>query len=889
MLELVVRNVEAATTETGPAANVAEVDKVAAPTADRDKEEPPSPQYEPDQPPTPQDITPIYATAINEDGNDVAEDVDNIYGNISESVSEAAKTGCEFSDNTEGKQQDSDDNSVVFISERSLALTDNDQASPGSYDSEADSEYGTAASVANSLQSLSAALCTIDDTERWEATCRLFCHNQAHTAHDQGAKLLGTKRRLRPYQMEAAYELLQRSFGGQFHGGIMALGTGLGKTVASLAAIAIMRLVELNNSEVKQDWDIGVTANRRHNGPGMMGPCPSGNPWSIECCCVAGSLSSKIALQLGPGPSLILTPAGITSQFAGEATNYLEKQVQRPESDTCIPFVDTIDVSANSTLARDIRDDILTGFIGDQPIYMAPKKGDLQAVPAFVQGSGSQMGYTAGQVQQLFCKHRLLVVSSSPLSLLAKGEDYRSGFAQAYDLQQQQRRAAKRYIARWAVAPRFVILDEFHTVKDKATVVYKTLQQIRSQAAPGHSFKLAALSATPISVSLQRSLSSVLSLIIPPGGGVDAFCRAAQTIDSATKAGKPKDVDKYNDAITTCCKLLGSIMTLRTTRSLFHGNVLVPLPELHSKQIPCRSVRAQRDDFRRRLGELTAAWSQEIRASLRNQAPGSDDALQDRFFNFVRYNPSFMLTLWLASFPGIVDLPDELSSNPGEWLNSDKLGNTVATSEGRADHTVGRYIDIITGGSGKIEQLSQCLGRAREDLHRSCAGDDGQPAPVLKKHACVFTSRPGIALIVAAYADKHWASEWEVVMVLSAATPEGKKAIGGAFHDIPIGSVEKPTLFIATVGTCGTGLDSLQKANHAVLFDLPFVESERKQARGRIWRSGQRFPCYWTELWAADSDAEVLINDRHERRMEVFNRVLSCHSGDGSRAGGSEQ
>ncbi|KAK4150419.1 hypothetical protein C8A00DRAFT_18042 [Chaetomidium leptoderma] len=126
-------------------------------------------------------------------------------------------------------------------------------------------------------------------------------------------------------------------------------------------------------------------------------------------------------------------------------------------------------------------------------------------------------------------------------------------------------------------------------------------------------------------------------------------------------------------------------------------------------------------------------------------------------------------------------------------------------------------------------------------------------------------------------------------MVLSAATLEGKKAISGAFRDIPIGSAEKPTLFIATVGTCGTGLDSLQKANHAVLFDLPFVESERKQARGRIWRSGQRFPCYWTELWAGDSDAEVLINDRHERRMEAFNRVLSRHSGDGGRARGSGQ
>ncbi|KAK4034072.1 hypothetical protein C8A01DRAFT_19065, partial [Parachaetomium inaequale] len=59
------------------------------------------------------------------------------------------------------------------------------------------------------------------------------------------------------------------------------------------------------------------------------------------------------------------------------------------------------------------------------------------------------------------------------------------------------------------------------------------------------------------------------------------------------------------------------------------------------------------------------------------------------------------------------------------------------------------------------------------------------------------------------------------------------------------------------------------------------VEPERKQARGRIWISGQRFTCHWTELWAGDSDAEVLINDRHERRMEAFNRVLSRHSGDG--------
>jgi hypothetical protein len=78
-------------------------------------------------------------------------------------------------------------------------------------------------------------------------------------------------------------------------------------------------------------------------------------------------------------------------------------------------------------------------------------------------------------------------------------------------------------------------------------------------------------------------------------------------------------------------------------------------------------------------------------------------------------------------------------------------------------------------------------------------------------------------------------------MVLSAATADGKKAIEGALHDIPIGLPEKPTLFIATVGSCGTGLDNLQKASHAILFDPPFIESDPKEACGRVSRPGQRF------------------------------------------------
>ncbi len=75
------------------------------------------------------------------------------------------------------------------------------------------------------------------------------------------------------------------------------------------------------------------------------------------------------------------------------------------------------------------------------------------------------------------------------------------------------------------------------------------------------------------------------------------------------------------------------------------------------------------------------------------------------------------------------------------------------------------------------------------------------------------------------------------------------------------------SLELGMAGTTGTGIDSLQRANHAFLFELPFVEAEGQRAAGRIHGAGQQLPCHGTTLWAADSEAETLIKKRHERRM----------------------
>lgn len=73
-------------------------------------------------------------------------------------------------------------------------------------------------------------------------------------------------------------------------------------------------------------------------------------------------------------------------------------------------------------------------------------------------------------------------------------------------------------------------------------------------------------------------------------------------------------------------------------------------------------------------------------------------------------------------------------------------------------------------------------------------------------------------------------------MMLSGAIKKGKQVIRSAFTDIPIRDERKPTLLMATTGLCGTGVDGLQRANRGgVLFDMPFVESVRKQTPGRLF------------------------------------------------------
>lgn len=206
------------------------------------------------------------------------------------------------------------------------------------------------------------------------------------------------------------------------------------------------------------------------------------------------------------------------------------------------------------------------------------------------------------------------------------------------------------------------------------------------------------------------------------------------------------------------------------------------------------------------------------------------------------------------------------------WLNANELPKDVDTVEGRRSHAVFTHIDNLFEGSGKIARIRELLHTAT--LDRTLAVGAGPDATPLKKHACVFTARPGTAFLLACWADKNLSTWWKVVVLL-ATTKDRQAVIDTAFEDAPFGEDGLPTLFIASIRVCGIGMNGLQKANHCIIAELPLSESQTDQAVGREHRMGQRFPVTCTILNSDDNVVDKAINDRHRRRDAAWGDIMS--------------
>ena len=156
--------------------------------------------------------------------------------------------------------------------------------------------------------------------EEWDETCNFFAYSPALGEKGMGKMLYGTKRTLRRGQMHGVWHFLNATYGQGRIGYINALDTGFGKTMVSLAIVAVLRTVEV----------MGLLCR------GEPAKCPLAAQFDYQhCVCRARSLMSAIHRGLAEGITLFLEPKSTLTGARRAAEEFLERVVRLPDGTDC--------------------------------------------------------------------------------------------------------------------------------------------------------------------------------------------------------------------------------------------------------------------------------------------------------------------------------------------------------------------------------------------------------------------------------------------------------------------------------------------------------------------------------------------------------------------------
>ncbi|KAK1948642.1 hypothetical protein LY78DRAFT_698113, partial [Colletotrichum sublineola] len=162
-----------------------------------------------------------------------------------------------------------------------------------------------------------------DDEATWPATCAYFGHNpdERDGTIDHGVVLPGTKRKLRPVQMQDVYRTLKLATAKTTtdRGALLAHEMGVGKTMIYQAIIAVRRLAILSDQHARDHPEEHASA---------TGRCGLGaRPFGIQCACERDGLTWAIVKKARAGATLVVAPSFILQQTLREARSYFHDRL----------------------------------------------------------------------------------------------------------------------------------------------------------------------------------------------------------------------------------------------------------------------------------------------------------------------------------------------------------------------------------------------------------------------------------------------------------------------------------------------------------------------------------------------------------------------------------
>jgi hypothetical protein len=727
-----------------------------------------------------------------------------------------------------------------------------------------------------------------DGDETFAAVCKFFNCNPEQGMQD---KLLpGTKLALWPYQQHEIWVTLMRCYVGlraddgntyPCCGHINSFDVGLGKTLTTFGLFQTLHLIDIARRLVKEDRASGQRAHNPVGAP-QGEACPSGNPVGIQCPCVNGSLSQAVARGMGkvPGPFLYMTTPTVYPRAKEEAFKYFAlaedaadlgpyprirlggchaKDKQRMRHDELDPIRAVVHNVA--TIPRSNKQRVVDPLNADS-------KGEYDLGEYW-------LDYDADREEGNY----VIFASNNSGGLSGLGNN---DFASKALVTKQGNVNPISVTVPWAVKWSWVVVDEYPEARSRNTLLMSTLRRILAHA-PRSETKILLLSGTALSTSWKSSLEGPARCILPADWDsrqhpmhqfshsylmqtlIPRFVRFSRGMD----VNKPEEKMETTQAMIDVCNLM---MSRYEARDTYNGRVILPLPPFRITMVRCRSAIRNRAAFSVWSTRHEQQWRQEVQQ--RERAMGAQRAAAAAS----RTN-AFMVTSFASNFPGIANLRDP-DAFVRDNLMADKIGD-ISDADLRQSTPVSSVIDQLTDGCGKIKALEKILYLALEDRSPPY---ESESTTAYKKNVVVFCARPGSAYILGTHCDKHYSDTWNVTVITAALAPEKRtRAILNTLDaEIPLGAEKKPTLVIAAARAVGIGVNGFQRANYAVIFDLPFEEALVKQAFGRIHRAKQENECHGYVLVSMDTSMEQQIIGRHSERDSTFG------AGTGKEATGKE-
>ncbi|KAF4474359.1 hypothetical protein CGGC5_v016907 [Colletotrichum fructicola Nara gc5] len=747
-----------------------------------------------------------------------------------------------------------------------------------------------------------------DNDTSWRKTCEFFGHDKKHvtTKAKHCRQLPGTKRALRPYQLDDVRRAVEQAVVDGHLGALLAHPMGVGKTITYQGLIAVRRLSFIS-------LDHYMAHPEAHNNDSEK--CAlRGMPFGIQCACEKGGLTARLLQKFPRGATLVVSPSSVVGQTLKEAKAYFEPIVDleirshdgNVVYDETFNFIRVVDWR----LAKQGDDNQVNAAQAVcLPTFQAelPTKTRSSKMYKEWEQDGSNLLKAAGVTLQLSSKPTdgddatglLLIVGQQRVS---RDTQWRNLWTQLITL---PIRGGKEVTITIGGTYFFGLLvwDEAHQVRGLETNMAKVLWEIlQRQLRPP---MVLAATGSPITSGLV-DLALIFSLLRnKPGIACRALLQLLKELDDK-HAGLLKTVSQMtSDAVSQAfmpdfadANMFACIIR-RASSSLFFGRPILQKKEVATKKVECRidtQFRAPMDGLIAAVGSTVVKKLQDARATASDGPAGASQpnaSAASRATSDIRIitkNKDVRLLELATHMPGFLRAADDTPGAPAVETKWDGIVKVIGRGKGTTMPS--KYLDKSIMPPGIWENIDTILADCSRlrTLARICADayNDAQAYPDDSenwagfqgpKNVIIFAKWPILAYAVQLWFEKLDDARFQSAFIHSGLAGDERQKIVDWFSDFHEhqggsgGSYSAKThtkVLITTYALCGTGLDGLKVANYCVHFGITKNVNDVDQATGRIDRQGQPLKSFVYHLESMTEPLDQLTALMRDTRSALF-------------------